>query len=773
MRYPLFILFFIIFCFETKAQYRQVGTWKYYINNRFYYDLLNIDENIFVNAHRLIFDVETDPIQPISMERTTGLADYSISTMAYSDSVKKLIVAYENTMLDVIDFKNGKKLITPNFDVYNKLIVADKSIQQIKFFRNRAYLCSKLGIIVFNYDKNEIESTFIIGAAGNQLGVNTLEIVGNKIYAATQLGIKEAIIAPAINLQDFNNWSLPLSSIPNDTFIRSAQLNGKTYWMSSSTFHEFDGNSSSPIITRDSLRILINLRKIENTLYIVYDSLKPNKEFYGSKVYTYDANGLKFYREFKDYKLYDIVKSKNKFYYSGYGLFLNESNNELSKRDLSSLPFDFPFRLQFTSSNKLIVNMGVMARNLDANLGKEGHFVMEKSYWYQYGIWGDSLLDCTNEISVIERDGGIYRAFVRGGVVFQNDKVKRFRSNNSKLENIGSIDYRVSDMVYNPIDSSIWIANNSSTQPLKCITNKGEWYSFDISSVTNSTEIYKILIDQVGNKWLLTRDDGVILFNEKNITNNSDNVIKQILEIKDKSCTLAVKKPLSGVIDRDGNLWIGSEKGIGMITSCTFDPDENCDFNVPTQVIVNPNDTTRYTECVFLNTPITSLAVDPGNRLWVGTTDGIFYNDQYLDAEFIRLNKLNSPFSVKSIFDILVHPANGEVFISTEFGLLSYMGQSTDAEINEGISPYRIIPNPVPSDYEGLITIDGLPENAFYKITDVVGNLMYQGKSNGSRVTWDTRTLNGYKVPTGVYYIFSSKSQLLGKQGIGKFTVVR
>jgi hypothetical protein len=209
-------LLFIVHC--SNAQFRPVGTWKYYINNREYFEFENIDNNIFVNAHRTVFDLQIDPFESIAIERTNGLSDYSISTMAYNDTIKKLFVVYENTMIDIIDLKDGRKSISSNFDVYNKLIVADKTIQQIKFFNKKAYLCSRLGIIVLNYTKNETEATYIIGPNGQQLGVNTLEIVGNKIFAATQQGIKQATIAPAINLQDFNNWSAPLTSIPADTF---------------------------------------------------------------------------------------------------------------------------------------------------------------------------------------------------------------------------------------------------------------------------------------------------------------------------------------------------------------------------------------------------------------------------------------------------------------------------------------------------------------------------------------------------------------------------
>lgn len=755
------------------GQFRQAATWKYYINNREYYDLENIDGNIFVNARRAIFDVKLNPIEAIPLERTSGLSDYSISTIAYNDSAKKLFIIYENTMIDIIDFSQGRKSISSNFDVYNKLIIADKTIQQVKFFNQKAYLCSKLGLIVFNYQKNEIESTYILGPNGNQLGVYTIEIAGNKIYASTNLGIKEGSLSQAINLQDFNNWSAPLASIPNDTFFRSQQLNGKMHWMSKYTLYDFDGISSTPIITKDELRVFKQMRKIDGKLYLIYDSLKPSKEFYSSKVISFDGINIQLIKEVLNTKLNDLSIVNNKIYYSGYGFFENDLTG-ITIRRISNYPFDYPFRLQLRK-NKLIVNMGVMTRVLSADLVKDGHFGYDNTWWYQAGIWNDSLAECTNEIASIERDGGLYRAYVRGGVSFEKEgqPAIRFRANNSKLDLKTPADHCVSDMVFNPIDSSIWIANHCGPQALKCITNKGVWHSFDLSSATSSNEIYRIIIDQVGNKWLLTRSDGVILFNEKNLTNSSDDVVKQFLDIKSKNCNLSIKYPMSGVVDREGNLWIGSEKGVGMITNCTFDPDENCLFDVPAALINNPNDTTKYYECAFLNTAVTALAVDPGNNLWIGTSDGVFYNQEYLGSEFLKLNKLNSPFSAKSIHDIIVHPNTGEVFISTEVGLLSYMGQSSEAEIHEDLSPYRVIPNPVPKDYDGLVSIDGLAENAYFKITDVVGNLMYQGQSNGSRVTWDTRSLNGIKVPTGVYFIFSSKALLKGKQGVGKFTIVR
>ncbi|MFY7860603.1 MAG: hypothetical protein ACOVP5_00140, partial [Chitinophagales bacterium] len=344
----------------------------------------------------------------------------------------------------------------------------------------------------------------------------------------------------------------------------------------------------------------------------------------------------------------DVQEVDGKYYFTGNGFYENLSGTDLKRHRLNDFPWDNPFRMTF-QNKKVYMTMGIMARNLDASLNKDGYFTygpVEWSngdfVWLHGGIWGDSLRDCTNEIASIERDGGRYRAFVRGGVVFEKSgqPIKRYRSNNSTLEFNTDKVYRISDMVLNPVDQSIWIANNETNDPLKCLTKDGNWFKFKISSVSNTNQIYRIIIDQSGNKWLLTRNEGVILFNEMDISNPNDDIVRQYTEIADKNCKLSIKTPYCGAVDKDNNLWIGSEKGVGMMTTCTYDAKRECRMSIPIQQISNPNDTTVYTECVFLNTAVTALAIDGGNRMWVGTPDGVFYNNEYLSDEFIRLNKL-------------------------------------------------------------------------------------------------------------------------------------
>jgi flagellar hook assembly protein FlgD len=70
----------------------------------------------------------------------------------------------------------------------------------------------------------------------------------------------------------------------------------------------------------------------------------------------------------------------------------------------------------------------------------------------------------------------------------------------------------------------------------------------------------------------------------------------------------------------------------------------------------------------------------------------------------------------------------------------------------------EIYPNPVTSNFSGEIVINGLVNNAIVKITDVSGKLVKQTRANGATATWNARDVNGSRVQTGIYLVFSSNA---------------
>lgn len=101
-----------------------------------------------------------------------------------------------------------------------------------------------------------------------------------------------------------------------------------------------------------------------------------------------------------------------------------------------------------------------------------------------------------------------------------------------------------------------------------------------------------------------------------------------------------------------------------------------------------------------------------------------------------------------------MNQANGEVYIATESGMLSYF--STATNFDQVMENVRVFPNPVDASYDGNITVDGLAYNSTIRITDTAGNVVYQGNSEGGRAFWNGKDADGKRPATGVYYVFCS-----------------
>ena len=128
-----------------------------------------------------------------------------------------------------------------------------------------------------------------------------------------------------------------------------------------------------------------------------------------------------------------------------------------------------------------------------------------------------------------------------------------------------------------------------------------------------------------------------------------------------------------------------------------------------------------------------------------------------------------SPLLSNQITDISIHPKTGEVFFASEEGLHSYTSDATQSEAT--LEDIKIFPNPVKASYEGVVSIDGLTDGSYVRITDVGGNVITESTSLGGRATWDVKTAFGDRVPSGVYLVFVATAEGTGGE-IGKVLVL-
>ncbi len=100
-------------------------------------------------------------------------------------------------------------------DIKRKQLTTDKTINNVSFIGDEAWLACGFGIVVINLKKQEIKDTYLIGENGSNVGVNDIETDDEFIYAATNKGILKAQKNGA-NLLDYQSW-VQIQNIPHYT----------------------------------------------------------------------------------------------------------------------------------------------------------------------------------------------------------------------------------------------------------------------------------------------------------------------------------------------------------------------------------------------------------------------------------------------------------------------------------------------------------------------------------------------------------------------------
>jgi hypothetical protein len=132
--------------------------------------------------------------------KINGLSDADISTIGYSDHTRTFLIGYGNGNLDAVI---GDTIINIP-DIKRKMIAGEKSINNVFFIEQYAYLACGFGIVLCDLTRREIKDT-IFGPGGTQIWVNDIVSDGQYLYASTVHGIYKAA-ADNPNLVDFNSW---------------------------------------------------------------------------------------------------------------------------------------------------------------------------------------------------------------------------------------------------------------------------------------------------------------------------------------------------------------------------------------------------------------------------------------------------------------------------------------------------------------------------------------------------------------------------------------
>ncbi|MBV6485978.1 MAG: hypothetical protein KFKLKKLM_02607 [Flavobacteriales bacterium] len=749
MFYKINILFFSIFLavlFNASAQEIPIGTWQDHLSYKSSVAVTHGNGITYCASESALFSYNNDDGSIERLNLVSGLSDIEITNVKFNSYNNKLIVAYKNGNIDIIDA--NKKITNLNFIKNNSSISGSKSVNKILFNNNLAYLSTGFGIVVLNTDKNEVADTYLYGNLGAFINTNAVAFDNNYIYAATNNGVFFAN-KNSFNLADYNEWS-QLSSLSNQKYSNIVNYNGTLVvstdspnWESDSAYY-FNGTTWIKINNNG-----LNINKLEtfnNKLLIV-----------GSGVGIYNTNFIQedvLYTHGGSFGIdaADVHLDENNTYWIA-----DKNNGLLKQKDNWNVSQIIPDGPNSSASFALDVNEDAL---WVVSGGYEGYrmsnlFNIRKNYeWVQtpknmYNPQNGNQI--FNFVSVLSNPSNTSQVFIGawdGGLLeFNNDVFTNlYNAQNSALDSTSSYRTAISGMAFDK-NNNLWISSSYGDKTLAVKTTTNNWYNFKLDGTEfNKSEIKKVVVDRNDFVWVLdSKLNKTHILKHNNTFDDVSDDDKIILPINDS------REITTFIEDLDGEMWFGSNQGVGVI----YNP-SNVFSGETIQPIYIQQD--GQTQLLLESERITAIAVDGANRKWIGTqTSGVYLLSDDGTEEIFHFTKENSPLFSNNIYDIKINNKTGEVFFATEKGLLSYKSTATEAQ--DDFSNVFVYPNPVREDYHGVIAIRGLVKDTDVRITDISGNLVSQTKSLGGQAIWDGKDLNGNRVQTGVYMVFNASPE--------------
>ena len=748
------LLFALVNVLTLNAQLA-VGKWRDHFS---YYELHKVQQigsQIYCSANGGLFYYDLDDLTVNRVNKTTGLNDVGISTFAYDETSKSIIVAYNNANIDII---RDDKIINIS-DIKRSNIGGNKSINSIRFEGSNAYLACGFGIVVVDLVRNEIKETYYLGTDGAYLNINDIAFTDSLIVAATNDGIMCAAKNSTF-LNIVTNWTQDVSSLlAGQTVTRlETDENGTLMAMafsggSDTTVYRQNGTLVFAPLTSGNIR---NIKYSQGKLLVCFDD----------HIAIYD-NQFNLEREVNDLdwmkmEANDAELSKDGSLWIAHrwaALALVELNNNLKLNTFhpQGPSSDNGFRLT-AFDNDLLVSPGGHTTTYS------GVYLPANLYTFRNGDWKslddpNKMLDGITDIidvAVNPRNNKVRLAAAwRSGIVEITDgkgtNIDNETHSDGALQPYVQGDYTAlfTGAVAYDGKGNAWITNSLKSNGLAVLKNDGSWQSFNTQAMVAGSDIDHIVWDSINNlKLFWGRANKVFVHDGEGQMAYIDPNIGAKLET---STVNALAQ------DHNGNIWMGTNKGIKVIynLSSVFQNGGNGERSPVScnNILYNENGINEY---LMAYESITAIVVDGANRKWVGTSTGGLYLLSANGLEQIEhFTAANSPLFSDKIIALAVMPWSGELFIITDKGMQSFRATATFA-FSEPLEDIHAFPNPVRPGYDGLIAIKGFTRNAIVHITDAAGNTVFSTRANGGQAIWNGCTFDGKRVASGVYYVFAS-----------------
>lgn len=718
-----------------------IGEWRDHLNSQQTSQVLKGDK-IYCAATSHVFYI-TEKKETGRYSKVSGLTEVGIQQIGWDATTAQLVIAYANSNLDIV--KDG--LVKNISDIKRSRISGNKTIYSVYCKDGLAYLSTGLGVIVVNLQKYEIKDTWVIGNNGVQVAVNAFASDGNLFYAATEEGLKATPVTTN-NPANFKNWQTVSATRWGNAPVQNILIaNNKLIAVKGDSLSMLNGANWQLLYTDPNWPI-VSSNSSANKLLIGQRTASGN-----ARVIVVNTNG----QIEKTLAQPNVISFPKSAFIDNDAIWVADQFGGLSafnptvERFIPNGPPGTADGEMIIHQNKFYAAAGSVNSGWNYQYNRNGVYFFEQDNWSSQGYYNQPVLDSVFDfisLAIDPVDETVWAGSYGGGLVNfrKSGSPLIYKRNNSTLQaaigDPGS--FRVSGLAFDQ-NRNLWISNYGAPQNLQVRKADGNWKAFSIPFAHLENAVGQILIDDDNQLWIQSpKDNGLFCFNYgQSIDNTSDDQWKFYRQGTGNG-NLPGNNVLSIAKDKNGFIWVGTDKGIGII-QC---PNEafrgnSCDAILPVVQL------DRFAGLLFKDEMVQCITVDGANRKWIGTKNGLWLISADGDKIIYRFTEENSPLLNNDVKKLAIDPSSGEIFIATLSGICSFRSTATEGGTTN--NNVLVFPNPVPPGYNGTIAIRGLVNNALVKIMEMNGRLVYQARALGGQLIWNGRNYRGEKIASGIY----------------------
>ncbi|GIK60086.1 MAG: hypothetical protein HND39_10250 [Ignavibacteriota bacterium] len=744
----LFFLLIVYFC-TTTALPQQFINWKNYTALKNVQDVAISGNQIWSAATGGAFQFTPESNTFITLHKSEGLKGNSL-TSVIEDNSGRIWFGSAEGIIDIYNEDTGSLDVI--LDIFNSNQI-NKRINDFSITGDTIIVASDFGVSLINSGSLLFFDTFFkFGTFASNTKVNCA-VKNSLFYVCTDQGV--AIQKPgATNLSAPESWNVYSSSngLPSNKTFKPGLFQGNLIVSTDKGFSKFENNIWNNFIT-ELANININDFQISGDSIIILAQ---------KNIYLYYNQTLSV--------LYNSAVSISKIEFGknlGYvcastngTLFLNTlmigdfvSPNAPPANQFPSMSVDDNSKL-WSASGKDVTGIGY--------------------YTYENENWNYFNASNTPELPT----NAVYHAFTSGTTAYlggwgygflevNGDNKKLFNRANTGMQGIPSNpDFVVVTGFGKDSRNNLWALNYWAVDrnTLSMRTPDSVWYHFTIPAAQGRTllGIENLAIDPYDTKWYSCTDGsnsrfGVFYFNENKTYEDPADDRSDFLTTSDGLNQNDIRDV---VVDRRGDVWVGTSLGVNIITNTSAIPTSGSSALRISNVFV------------LRQQSINAIAVDPLNQKWIGTNEGLLLVNSDGSRLITTFTAQNSALLSNIIRSIAIDENKGIVYVGTDEGLTSF--ETPYIKPLESFNELFVYPNPYKiKSGNNLLTIDGLIRDTEIKILTIDGILVSQFFSPGGRTAyWDGKNKNGELVNTGVYIIVAFNAD--GNEVVtGKVAVLR